>query len=191
MAEKEISEDNDKAKQISLRKSRRTEVTFDLSSLESTLKKQPRFTINPRLTQMFQSINVHRLREPETVKPKLKFHPTYRLESKNPFDYRVVGDLIKKTVEAQMEARGKITFDESTAIPLCRSLSEEVSSVVKAKNYDRYRIIVTVTAGEKNHQSYHQKAAFLWDSETDAMASYVYERSDMFIITTVFGIYYD
>lgn len=144
-----------------------------------------------RVTRMFESINLNRLQQMRDVKPILEYQPTYRLESMNPFKYRVVEDLIEKVVEAHMEAREKITSDETALKFLCDALSDEVLDAVKAKDFDRYRILVSVTAGEKMHQAFHQSVAFLWDSECDAMAKYVFERFDLFVITTVFGIYFD
>jgi tctex1 domain-containing protein 2 len=146
----------------------------------------------PRVTRMFQSINVNRPRQSVVIRPVLKFKPSYRLESSNPFNPRVVEDILKKIVEAQMESRGKgILLKPQQAVAMCRSLSEEVLSQVKAKNYDRYRILVTVTAGEKFHQCFRQNALVLWDTEKDALASYVYERADIFVIANVYGVYYD
>lgn len=142
-----------------------------------------------RVTRMFQS-NLSYRRPSSIVRPVLRYQPTYRLESSNPFNSLVVEEILEKIVEAEMETRGKIKFDEDS-VTLCRSLSEEILSQVKTKQYDRYRIIATVSAGEKHHQSFKQNAKFLWDAEKDAFANYVYERPDLFVIATVYGIYYD
>lgn len=144
-----------------------------------------------RVTRMFQSINVNRPRKSIIVRPVLRFNPSYRLESSNPFNPRAVEDLLKKIIESQMESHEKIMLNHKNAVEMCRSLSEEVLHQVKAKNYDRYRILVNVTAGEKFHQSFRQNVMVLWDNEKDALANYVHESPDMFIITSVYGVYYD
>lgn len=145
----------------------------------------------PRITRMFQSISVKGKRRSSHIRPVLKFQPSYRLDSKNQFDVRAVEDLLKRVVEDQMASNNHDRFDPNASLSLCRSLSEEVLNQVKNKSYDRYRIIVTVNVGEKTQQSFCQKAVFLWDSEKDAVANYVYERPGIFVTTTVFGIYYD
>lgn len=144
-----------------------------------------------RVTRMFQSINVKRPRQSIIIKPVLKFKVSYRLESKNPFNPRVVEDLVKKIVETEMKTHEKVLMNHSPTIAMCRSLSEEILRQVKAKQYDRYRIIVNVTAGEKHHQSFRQNALVLWDSDKDALANYVYEQADIFVIASVYGVYYD
>lgn len=155
---------------------------------ESTITSLPRTS---RLSRMFQSISIRRSRRSTFVRPVLRYQPTYRLESKNPFKPGVVEDLLEKLVVSRMEARGKIQFRAKTVEALCRTLSDEILTQVKAKNFDRYRIIATVSAGEKYHQCFRQCAGFLWNSDTDAMTNYVYERPEIFIISTVYGIYYD
>lgn len=146
---------------------------------------------NRRITRMFQSIRRSRPNQSVIFRPILQYQPTYRLKSQNPFDARVVEDLLEKLIESQMEPLGKIQFTEDFVKPLCKNISEEVLTAVKAKNFDRYRILVNVTVGEKFHQSFHQSTSYLWDAETDAFAKYVYERPGIFVITTVYGIYYD
>lgn len=172
------------------RESKKTEITFGTNP--SSVNVSGAMTQNaPRITRMFQSMSTHKPRHTVIIRPIRKFLPTYRLESQNPFNARVVEDLIKKIIESQMELRGKIKFETRSSLTLCRSLSEEVLNAVKAKNYDRFRIIVTVTVGEKLHQSFCQSASYLWDAENDAMANYVYDRPNIFVITTVYGVYYD
>lgn len=160
-------------------------------SNQSRISRASRFSRVSRISRMFQSVSIRRSRRSTFVRPVLRYKPTYRLESKNPFDIYIVTDLLKVLVDSRMEARGKIKFDSKTSVNLCRELSDEILTLVKGKNYDRYRIIANVTAGEKFHQSFLQNAGFLWDSEKDSFANYVYENSDIFIISTVYGIYYD
>lgn len=143
-----------------------------------------------RVSRLFNSINIRRQRQSTIIRPVLKYHPSFRLESKNPFNPLAIGELLRKIIEIQMENR-KRNFDIKSSVSLCRSLSEEILSQVKAQNYDRYRIIVSVNVGEKCHQSFRQTAVFLWDAEKDAMTSYVYDRPDIFVTATVYGIYYD
>lgn len=96
---------------------------------------------------------------------------------------RVLADLV--------ETQEIIRFDPKGSLIMCQNLSDEILRKVKAKDFHRYCIIVTVTVGEKFHQSFCQHASFLWDSQRDSLANYVYDRSGIFIITTVYGIYYD
>ena len=172
---------------------KKTEITFHLPSSQQASPRGSNAiaTTQPRITRMFHSININKKRRSTYIRPVLKFLPTYRLESQNPFNPRIVEEILARVIEGHMESRPKVRFTTNGSLLVCRSLSEEILSQVKAKNFDRFRIIVTVTVGEKLHQSFCQSVNYFWDAENDALANYVYERPEIFIITTVYGIYYD
>lgn len=144
-----------------------------------------------RLSQMFDYISINKKRRSTFVRPPLRFKPTYQLTSKKPFDLLVVQDLMKKIVDDRMQTEMKMDWESETCVSFIRSLSDEILQEVKAMNFDRYKIVVTVTLGQKLHQSFHQSVGFLWDSETDALAKYVYDRANLFVIVTVMAVYYD
>lgn len=144
-----------------------------------------------RFSRLFESLSINRARRSTFARPILKYKPTYQLESRKPFNTLVVQDLVQKIVDNRMEAEGKYGFDDEPSISFVRSLSNEILQEVKAKDYDRYKIFVTVTLGKKFHQSLHMSAMFMWNPETDKMAKYVYDRANIFVIVTVFGVYFD
>lgn len=148
---------------------------------------------NYRVTRMFDSITVSRRRQSSVApKPVLKFQPSYRLESSHPFNALAVEDLTEKFVENRMKEVGKIDFANHKQVQkTCEKMSFDILQEIKAKEYDRYKILVNVTIVEKFHQGFRGNIGCLWDSETDAMALNVYDRHDLFVITIVFGIYYD
>lgn len=148
---------------------------------------------NYRVTRMFDSISVGRRRKSSAaLKPVLKFQPSYRLESSNPFNASTVEDILEKFVADRMDEVGKIDFEDHLhVLKTCEKLSYDILQKIKRKEYDRYKIMVNVTLVEKFHQSFRKSIGCLWDSETDAMATNVYDRQDLFVITSVFGIYYD
>lgn len=150
-------------------------------------------TSNYRVTRLFDSISVSKRRQSSAApKPVLKFQPSYRLESSNPFNALSVEDFIKKFVENRMEEVGKIDFANHRQVQkISEKLSYDILQEIKAKEYDRYRIAVKVDIVEKFHQTFRERVCCLWDSETDAMATFVYDRHDLSVITTVFGVYYD
>ncbi|CAO1301480.1 unnamed protein product [Diamesa serratosioi] len=144
-----------------------------------------------RISRMFSSISRKKSRQSIIFRPILKFQPTYQTESTKPFQPRVCEKIIAEIINKQMKARKITKFDTKLTISLCRSLSEEILSTIKLREYNRYRIIVVITVGEKYHQTFHQSTKFLWDAENDAVANYVYDRPDIYVIGTVYGIYYD
>lgn len=161
-------------------------VRFSLTSIESQ---------SPEISEIFNSISIRGNRKSTVARPALQFQPTYRFESKNPFNSYEVELLIKKIVELKMEEweeiNKKISFSTGGMNKLAEELSSEILTQVKMKNYDRFRIIVFVDVAEKYHQSFKCGLRYIWDSKKDSFAKYVYERQNLFIIATVFGIYYD
>lgn len=164
--------------------------TISASSRKAEHDKQ-NTTKTPRITRMFQSTMKPRHRATVFVRPVLKYLPSYRLESKNPFNIRITADFLERYVEEKMEELGNFPFTSEQVIPICRNLSEDILKVIKAKQYDRFKIVVNVTVGEKYHQSFHTNVGFLWDSEFDAMVHYVHDRHNMFLVASVYSLYYD
>lgn len=166
---------------------RKTKLRFlNVPSHESVKSNQPR-----RVTKFFQASRLGNSRRSSSMNQVVKFQPSYRLESHNPFNARDVDDILKKIVDKEMRPREMKRFYGNSLVILCRELSESILDQVKAKNYDRYRILVAVNVGEKKRQSYRQNVMCVWDAEKDSMATYCYERPDVFVIATVFGVYYD
>jgi hypothetical protein len=82
-------------------------------------------------------------------------------------------------------------FDSREMEGMARTLSEEILFQVRARDFDRYRILVNVTITEKFYQGFGQMAAIIWDIEKDSMASYVYDRSNFFVTVNVYGVYFE
>lgn len=142
----------------------------------------------PRLTSMFNEIDMKR-RSTVVVRPAEKFLPTYQMESKNPFNLQLVQDIIKTIIDVRMEKI--LRFDSKAMENTARNLSEEILYQVRARDFDRFRILVSVTIAEKFYQGFSQTAAIIWDIENDVMASYVYDRSNFFVTVNVFGVYFE
>jgi hypothetical protein len=121
--------------------------------------------------------------------PTLKYQPTYRLESQNPFNKDHVTKIIEEIVDKGLHG---VEYCPFFAPDLAKTLSDDIKNRVKEENFDRYKIVCTVTIGEKFHQDLKAVAIFLWDQQKDSYASYVYEKSPFLIaIATVYAIYYD
>lgn len=55
----------------------------------------------------------------------------------------------------------------------------------------RYKLIVVVTLGEKFMQDFKATAGFLWDKDRDDYATYSLDRPDLFLIATVYAVYFE
>lgn len=141
----------------------------------------------PRLTTLFYDIGLKR-RSTVILRPVERFLPTYQLESNNPFNARVVEDIANMVVNDKVQTA---SLHPSLFENLARTISEDILFQIKQRNFNRYRILVTVSVGEKFFQSYMESLCVIWDIEKDSMASFIYDRSKIFIIVNVFGIYFE
>lgn len=146
-----------------------------------------RATYEPRLTTLFHDVGMRR-RSTVTLRPLERFLPTYQLESNNPFDARAVEDIANEVVN---DTISKNVFHPSSFESLARAMTEDILFQIKLRNFDRYRIMVTLTIGEKFYQSYVESLCVIWDIEKDSMATFIYDRSNIFITVNVFGVYYE
>ena len=77
--------------------------------------------------------------------------------------------------------------DEDAAAELADTVKERVKNL----GYDRYKLVVQVTVGEKTGQALRLASRCLWDTATDNFASDFYENSSVFCVGMVFGLYYE
>ncbi|XP_070501186.1 dynein light chain Tctex-type 5-like [Chironomus tepperi] len=118
----------------------------------------------------------------------LRFQNSYRLEARNPFNRDEVERILGNVMENHFSSIEK--FD-GTSVAMCRNVSDDAMALIKAKNFDRYKIIVVVTACEKFMQGICYSNKNLWDAPRDALASYVYDHPSFFAIGTCYGIYFE
>ncbi|CAF4805805.1 unnamed protein product [Pieris macdunnoughi] len=122
------------------------------------------------------------------VKQVRTYQPTYQLKPRKHFSTEVVGKILKRIVDSELE---EIEYSEKAVPDLCSSLAENIRTAVKEESYDRYRILVLVTIGQRRQQSVHMFHSFLWDHERDAFSSYNYENCHLYANVVVYGIYLD
>lgn len=120
--------------------------------------------------------------------PALRYEPTYWLQSQRPYSRESCEKLLKIVVDAQMES---FAYDSTEAEALAQTLSRDILGRVKKMNFDRYRLVCTVTIGEKYMQSCCDIFKCLWDMQTDGYAFYVYDTPAVFAIAVLYAVYLD
>uniref|UniRef100_A0A1B0CIV2 Putative dynein light chain n=1 Tax=Lutzomyia longipalpis TaxID=7200 RepID=A0A1B0CIV2_LUTLO len=114
--------------------------------------------------------------------------PSYRMESKNPYKREKCEIIIREVVDDMLSS---FVYANSDASQVCNNISEEIKSRVKTLGFDRYKLVCIVTIGEKYFQSFTSTVKFLWDTEKDGYANYVYDTPNFFAIATLYALYYD
>lgn len=117
-----------------------------------------------------------------------KYQNTYYMEPQNPFKT----DLVDKIVGSVMNNRlDEIAYDDAEITKLCCDIAAEIRRRVKKLNFDRHKIIVTVSIIEKSSQSAKTTLGFLWDSERDKYSAFSLEGRTFHAQCSVFGVYHE
>lgn len=138
---------------------------------------------------MANQTNRRNTRHTNVAHPVPRYMPTYRLESKKPFDQHECGDLLKEIIEGSDWSGFK--YSDANAEKASNDLSDKILQRLKAYKFDRYKIIVCVRVIENLHQSLSEEAKFWWEAENDFCVNYKYELSQIFVVATVYGIYFN
>ncbi|XP_026763485.2 dynein light chain Tctex-type 5-A-like isoform X1 [Galleria mellonella] len=116
------------------------------------------------------------------------YQPTYQLNPKKRFDAEQIQKILQRVVSYELN---EVEYSEKQIPELCLSLAETLRNAIKEENYNRYRIIVMVSIGQRRQQSVHIFHSFLWDHERDAFATFNYENCHLFANVVVYGVYLD
>uniref|UniRef100_A0AAG5D5V1 Uncharacterized protein n=1 Tax=Anopheles atroparvus TaxID=41427 RepID=A0AAG5D5V1_ANOAO len=123
------------------------------------------------------------------VPPVCKFLPSYRLSSRNPFNREACEAILRETMDKSLHG---VEYSSYFAPSICQQICEDIKTRVKDLKFDRYKIIVTVTIGERYMQGLKAISQFLWDPERDSYATHVYDASPSLVaVGTIYAIYFD
>ncbi|XP_058065801.1 dynein light chain Tctex-type 5 [Anopheles bellator] len=123
------------------------------------------------------------------IPPVCKFLPSYRLCSRNPFNREACEVIMRESLDKSLQG---VEYSSYFAPSLCQQICEDIKSRVKELKFDRYKIIVTVTIGERYMQSLKAISQFLWDAEKDSYATCIYDASPSLVaVGTIYAIYFD
>ncbi|KFQ64496.1 Tctex1 domain-containing protein 3, partial [Phaethon lepturus] len=81
---------------------------------------------------------------------KIRYANTYRLESHNKFQERLVRDKAQAILTNKLQ---QAKYDGVSSASLCASISEEIVKAVKELDFDRYKYVVSVLIVEKAGQA--------------------------------------
>ncbi|XP_050072948.1 dynein light chain Tctex-type 5-like [Anopheles maculipalpis] len=123
------------------------------------------------------------------IPPICKFLPSYRLCSRNPFNREACEAILRDSLDKSLQG---VEYSSYFAPSLCQQICEDIKSRVKELKFDRYKIIVTVTIGERYMQGLKAITQFLWDPEKDSYATCIYDASPSLVaVGTIYAIYFD
>ncbi|XP_077981554.1 dynein light chain Tctex-type 5-B-like [Glandiceps talaboti] len=121
-------------------------------------------------------------------KPKLLYENSYRMEPTKKF----ISDRVEPVIQAVLEENlASEKYDGEKCSLLSKTISQEIKLRIKDLHYDRFKIVCTVSIGEKKSQDVLIGSRCVWDQERDDFASASYTNSSLFAIAVVYALYYE
>eukprot|EP00210_Caulerpa_lentillifera_P005477 g5237.t1 len=96
----------------------------------------------------------------------------------------VLRSLIKERVVGQ-------PYDPVRGAQISKQLVDDIKGQVKALGYDRYKLVVEATLGQKRGQAMRIASRCLWNTKTDVFATESYEGEDVYCSCQVYAMYYE
>ena len=104
------------------------------------------------------------------------------------FQRHKVQAILKAVLRERME---KQQYDPVKAAQISKHIAEDLREKVKALGYDRYKLVIQVTLGQKKGQAMRIVSRCLWDTATDSFASEYFENESLYCVCQVFGLYFE
>jgi hypothetical protein len=104
------------------------------------------------------------------------------------FQRHEVQKLLRTVLKERMDQQ---KYDPVKAAQVSKHIAEDLREKVKALGYDRYKLVIQVTLGQKKGQAMRIVSRCLWDTNTDSFASEYYENDSLYCVCQVFGLYYE
>jgi hypothetical protein len=128
-----------------------------------------------------------------TVKPtapKKRLENTYRTEptSGAGFDQPRVERFLLELLEMRLKTE---RYEARNCSSLTTSLADVIKARMKKMGFSRHRLVVHVVVGEKRDQGLQACGRCVWDEKTDNFVTITYENSSLFVVASVYGIYYE
>ncbi|WIA09317.1 hypothetical protein OEZ85_008724 [Tetradesmus obliquus] len=91
-----------------------------------------------------------------------------------------VQDILRAVLKERME---KQQYDPVKAAQISKHIAEDLREKVKALGYERYKLVIQVTLGQKKGQAMRIVSRCLWDTNTDNFASEYYENDSLYCVS--------
>ena len=121
-------------------------------------------------------------------KPRLTYENTYQLEPKKRFQACKAKEIIEDVLKNNLKDEA---YDPNSCRQFGKTLCEIIKGRVKELNYERYKIIVTVSIGQLKGQGFRMGSRCCWDPKQDNFATASFRNKTLFAIGCVWGVYYE
>ena len=126
-------------------------------------------------------------RESNLSKACTRAENTYRLEPASSFPGAAVKAVLEDVLGSNLQER---PYSANECSVLARDLAGVVRNRVRGLGLGRYKVVVTVTVGEKEAGVSSRVASrCLWDDRHDTHVDYYCENRSLYAVGVVYGVY--
>jgi len=104
------------------------------------------------------------------------------------FQKHKVQAIVKRLLHERLKEQ---QYDPVKGSQITKQLADDLREKVKALGYDRYKLVVQVTLGERQGQAMRILARCLWDTHADNYASEFFENETLYCVCQVYGLYFE
>ena len=124
---------------------------------------------------------------PSKIQPRAE--NTYRLEPSAAFPVSAVRAVLQDVLQSNLQEK---TYSATDCGLLARDLAGIVRNRVRALQCTRYKLVVTVTVGEKvgpGASSSRVASRCVWNDKYDTHVDYICENATLYAVGVVYGVY--
>ncbi|XP_061173329.1 dynein light chain Tctex-type 5-B-like [Saccostrea echinata] len=154
---------------------------FDVAAQHRPLKNAGSSVISFACDPRHDDDNMHKAK-------KVYYENTYRLDPPARFRADKVKPIIEKVLETHLEGK---KYDPVECSILSKKLSDEIKQKVKELDFKRYKLVCTVTIGQKHNQGVQIGSRYLWDADRDNFAAASFHNRHIFADGSVYALYYE
>ena len=119
--------------------------------------------------------------------PRAVWENTYITEpGDGRFQRHKVQAVLKQVLHERME---KQKYDPVKGAQIAKQLADDLREKVKLLGYERYKLVIQVTIGQKIGQAMRIVSRCLWDTSCDNFASEYFENESLYCVCQVYGLY--
>ncbi|KAJ8301889.1 hypothetical protein KUTeg_020876 [Tegillarca granosa] len=147
-------------------------------------------TIKSIVNMKFLVSGSYSLNLTQPTKPFVKMENTYRMDPDS--SKAINSDQLYRVISETLEKRLK---NEKYDAKSCGSLTCDLSTLIKQKvkriEKPRYKYVCQVIAGQRCNQGMQVGSRCVWKPDTDTFQQVAYSNNDLFVVVTVFAVYFE
>ena len=116
------------------------------------------------------------------------FENTYKLEPDRRFDVKKAKEIVDTILDENFE---DVVYDPVGMGSQCKKVSQMIKNGLKNMKFQRYKFVCSVTIGQSKNQGIRMASRYLWDAKRDTWLNATYSNHSLFVVATVFAMYYE